>query len=151
MPVWPQSSLKLLKPKLSLSTLGYRMRKVKLTGPFPSLQCSWFSHSLVSDWDPMDFVTPGIPWNHVPPRFLCPWNSPGQNTGVGCYFLLQGIFPTQGLKPHLLHLLHLQVYSLPLHHLRSCNRHSKNISLRSEYRDECTILSFWIPSTLFIV
>ena len=24
---------------------------------------------------------------------------PGQNTGVGCYFLLQWIFPTQGLKP----------------------------------------------------
>ena len=26
-----------------------------------------------------------------------PWNSPGQNTGVGCFSLLQGIFPTQGL------------------------------------------------------
>ena len=25
-----------------------------------------------------------------------PWNSPGQNTGVGSLFLLQGIFPTQG-------------------------------------------------------
>ena len=30
------------------------------------------------------------------PYGLCPWNSPGQNTGVGCHFLLQGIFPTQG-------------------------------------------------------
>ena len=28
---------------------------------------------------------------------------PGKNTGVGCYFLLQGIFPTQGWNPHLLH------------------------------------------------
>ena len=27
---------------------------------------------------------------------LCPWNSPGKNTGVGCHALLQGIFPTQG-------------------------------------------------------
>ena len=26
-------------------------------------------------------------------RFLCPWNSPGKNTGVGCHFLLQGCFP----------------------------------------------------------
>ena len=26
---------------------------------------------------------------------LCPWDSPGKNTGVGCHFLLQGIFPTQ--------------------------------------------------------
>ena len=30
---------------------------------------------------------------------LCPWNSPGKNTGVGCHFLLQGIFPTQGSNP----------------------------------------------------
>ena len=29
-----------------------------------------------------------------PARLLCPWNSPGKNTGVGCHFLLQGIFPT---------------------------------------------------------
>ena len=26
-------------------------------------------------------------------RLLCPWNSPGKNTGVGFHFLLQGIFP----------------------------------------------------------
>ena len=32
-----------------------------------------------------------------------PRNSPGQNTGVGSLSLLQGIFPTQGLKPGLLH------------------------------------------------
>ena len=29
-----------------------------------------------------------------PARLLCPWNSPGKNTGVGCHFLLQGIFLT---------------------------------------------------------
>ena len=32
-----------------------------------------------------------------------PWNSPGQNTGVGSYSLLQGIFPTQGSNPGLPH------------------------------------------------
>ena len=32
-----------------------------------------------------------------------PWNSPGQNTGVGRLTLLQGIFPTQGSKPGLPH------------------------------------------------
>ena len=32
-----------------------------------------------------------------------PWNSPGQNTGMGSLSLLQGIFPTQGLNPGLLH------------------------------------------------
>ena len=31
-----------------------------------------------------------------------PWNSPGQNTGVGSLSRLQGIFPTQGLNPSLL-------------------------------------------------
>ena len=31
-----------------------------------------------------------------PARLLCPWSSPGKNTGVGCHALLQGIFPTQG-------------------------------------------------------
>ena len=30
----------------------------------------------------------------VSTRLLCPWDSPGKNTGVGCCFLLQGIFPT---------------------------------------------------------
>ena len=32
-----------------------------------------------------------------------PWDFPGKNTGVGCHFLLQDIFPTQGLNPGLLH------------------------------------------------
>ena len=32
-----------------------------------------------------------------------PWNSPGQNTGVGSLSLLQGIFPTQGSGPGLPH------------------------------------------------
>ena len=38
-----------------------------------------------------------------PDRLFCPWNSPGKNTGVGSHALLQGIFPTQGLKLGLLH------------------------------------------------
>ena len=53
---------------------------------------------------------------------LCPWNSPGKNTGVGCYSFLQGIFLTQGRN---LGLLQLQASSLsseppekPLHLLK---------------------------------
>ena len=42
-----------------------------------------------------------------------------QNTGMGCYFLLQGIFLIQGLNPSLLYLPHWQVGSLPLSHLGS--------------------------------
>ena len=36
-------------------------------------------------------------------RLYSPWNSPGQNTGVGSPSLLQGIFPTQGSNPDLPH------------------------------------------------
>ena len=38
-----------------------------------------------------------------PARILCPWNSPGKNTGVSCHSHLQGIFLTQGSNPGLLH------------------------------------------------
>ena len=51
-----------------------------------------------------------------PTRLLCPWDLPGENTGVGCYFLLQRIFPTLGLN---LHLLHWLVDSLLMSHWRS--------------------------------
>ena len=51
------------------------------------------------------------PYGLQPTRLLYPWDSPGKNTGVGCHALLQGIFPTQGSNPGL---LHWQVGSLPL-------------------------------------
>ena len=38
-----------------------------------------------------------------PVDLYSPWNSPGQNTGVGSLSLLQGIFPTQGSNPGILH------------------------------------------------
>ena len=42
--------------------------------------------------------------NSLQPRGLYhPWNSPGQNTGVGSLSFLQGIFPTQGSNPDLPH------------------------------------------------
>ena len=53
-------------------------------------------------------VEAAVWWGYWSPIF------PGKNTGVGCHFLLQGIFPTQGWN---LCLLHWQVDSLPLSHL----------------------------------
>ena len=47
---------------------------------------------------------------------VCPWDSPGKNTGMDCHSLLQGIFPTQGLNPGLLHCRNM------LYHLRSSER-----------------------------
>ena len=42
------------------------------------------------------------PWTTITPRLLCPWGYPGKNPGVGCHFLLQGIFPTQASNPCLM-------------------------------------------------
>ena len=56
------------------------------------------------------------PFGLQPARFLCPRDFPGKTTGVGCYFLLQGIFLTQGSN---LHLLYWQTDTLPLCHLES--------------------------------
>ena len=47
-------------------------------------------------------------------RLLCPYDSPGKNTGAGCHALLQGIFLAQGLNSRLLCLLPWQVGSLPV-------------------------------------
>ena len=44
--------------------------------------------------DPMDFIPPGS---------IVHRDSPGKNTGVGCNTLCQGIIPTQGMNPGLLH------------------------------------------------
>ena len=44
-------------------------------------------------------------------------NFPGRDTEVGCHFLLQGIFLTQGSN---LYLLHRQADFLPLSHLHGC-------------------------------
>ena len=53
-----------------------------------------------------------------PHRLYSPWNSPGQNPGVGSLSLLQGIFPTQGLNPGLSHcrriLYHLSQQGSPM-------------------------------------
>ena len=74
-------------------------------------------------WElPLDTITAVVsdslrPHGLWPARLLCPWDSPGKNTGEGCHFLLQGIFSTRGSNPHLPHLLsflHWQVDSLPL-------------------------------------
>ena len=48
--------------------------------------CMCVSHSVVTPWT-------------VPARLLCPWNSPGKNTGVGSHSLLQGIFPIKESNP----------------------------------------------------
>ena len=66
------------------------------------------SHSVMSD-----SVTPRT----VAHQALCPGNFPGKNTGVGCHFLLQGIFLIQGSNLDLFHcsqiLYHLSYQGSP--------------------------------------
>ena len=57
-----------------------------------------FSRLVVSDsLQPLDCLV------RQAPLFM---GLPGKDAGMGCHFLLQGIFPTQGSNPHLLHSLH---------------------------------------------
>ena len=49
-----------------------------------------------------------------PARLLCPWDSPGKNTGVGSQPLLQGLFSTQGLILGVLHCRQI-LYCLSYH------------------------------------
>ena len=55
------------------------------------------------------------PYGVQPARFLCPWDSLGRSTGVGCHAGLLGIFLTQGSNPGLLY-CRLQAGSLLLSH-----------------------------------
>ena len=76
-----------------------KMRNVELTYTHSVCVCVCVcararAYAMSDSWDSIDCR---------PPRLLCPWDSSGKNTEVGCHFLLQGIFPTQGSNLHLLH------------------------------------------------
>ena len=59
------------------------------------LWCAVLSHAVMSE----SLQLHGL----QPTRLLCPWTSPGKNTGMGCHALLQGIFPSQWSNPGLPH------------------------------------------------
>ena len=90
------------------------------------------------------------PYGLKPTRLLCPWDSPGKNTGVVCHALPQGIFLTQGSNLCLLCLLHWQTGSLPLAPL---GIHTWAISylLSSSQKSFWTPLDhkFWRPTILW--
>ena len=87
---------KLLKP-MSLS-LFFNLPFLKYACVLSCFSCVWLSAMLWTE-------------AHQVPRSMY---SPGKNTGAGCHALLQEIFSTQWLNPHLLCLLHWQVGSFPL-------------------------------------
>ena len=69
-----------------------------------------------------------------------------KNTGVGCHFLLQGIFLTQGFISHLLHLLDWQVDSLPHHFAnKGLSRQSYAFSSSHVWMWELDYKESWAP------
>ena len=52
-------------------------------------------------WHENESVSRSVVSNSLQPHglYLCPWNSPGKNTGVGCHCLLPGDLPNPGIKP----------------------------------------------------
>ena len=95
--------------KLGKFSSGPRTGKKSVLIPFPkkgnAKECSNVSCPVMSD--------SLQPYRLQLFRLLCPWDFQGQNTGVSCQALVQKIFLTQGLNPHLLCHLHWQVGSLP--------------------------------------
>ena len=65
------------------------------------------------------------PYGLWPARLLCPWDSLVKSTGVGCHFLLQGIFQTQGSNPGLLCLQDCRRILYPLSYLEQIKMEKK--------------------------
>ena len=83
--------------------------------------CNQLNYSVFHSACVQSHLTLFRPHGLYPARFLCPRNLPCKNTGVGCCFLLQRFFPTQGLNLSFLCLMHWQEDFLPLCHLGSLN------------------------------
>ena len=98
----PRSSLLLSYPsKLSSDTTSLWDSS---TSPSPcSLSRMPFTYYRKWKWSPSVVSDSQRPHGLQSTRLLRPWDFPGKNTGVGCHFLLQGIFPTQGWNPGLPH------------------------------------------------
>ena len=93
-----------------------------------------------------------------PTRLLSLWDSPGKNSGVGCHFLLQGIFPTQGSNPALLHyrqILYPSVTWETLHFMHSsgyiCQSQLSNLPLLSFFPLVAGHLFFYICDSICVV
>jgi len=88
-----------------------------------------------------------------PTRLLCLWGSPGTNTGVGYYFLLQGIFPTQESNWCLFHCRQIP-YCLSHQGSLSQNQEVPQIKLNTEhsrtFQDEICFFFYFLSNTLSI-
>ena len=114
------SHLALCRKSQQIPLLDYKFCRDRVMSFFITQLSAWHiiseseSHSVVSDF-------------LLPHGLYCPWNSPGQNTGVDCLSLLQGIFPTQGSNPGIPHcrqiLYQLSHQGSPAHNRCIINRY----------------------------
>jgi len=93
------------------------------------------------------------PYGLQPVRLLCPWDSPGKNTAVGCRALLQGIFLTQGSNLHLLHWQEGSLLPLPPGKFMFLDASSKLFGLCLRYNKLTKIYysNFELLPTLFLL
>ena len=95
-------------------TFGMSILSTHQLGPPEENHLSFGFLSCMCDKLPQSCPTLCNAMDCSPPGSSVHGNSPGKNSGVGCHFLLQGIFLTLGSNLCLLCLLHWQVGSLPL-------------------------------------
>ena len=120
-------------------------------GKTDSLNPSWVKFWILASFPHQPIVCVGVcactqlyptlcnPMDYRPTRLLRPWDSPGQNTGVGSCSLLQGIFPTQESNQGLLHcrriLYQLSYQGSPINLLP--------LTFQGPWRATCSIQSVW--------
>ena len=110
----PRPHLSIVKPILKLCVCLSLITLYMPTSPANAfhqlkLLCSTLKWSVSCSVVPDSLQPHGL----QPSWLLCPWDFPGKGTGVGCHFLLQGIFPTQESN---LGLLHCRQTLYPLSH-----------------------------------
>ena len=84
----------------------WKMELPGLVGPQYATEDQWrnnFRKNEETEWS-CSVMSDSL-WSHslYPTRLLHPWNFPGKSTGVGCHFLLQGIFLAWGTNPGIPH------------------------------------------------
>ena len=104
-----------------------RTSRNKIRNTYTHIQTHTYAKTMIVLWLKETLVCVRIQLRGHVQLFATPWTVAHQapwsmefsrqECWSGCHFLLQGIFPTQGSNPHLLHLLHWHVDSVPQHHL----------------------------------
>ena len=77
-----------------LSDPGIKPESPALTGGFFVTGATWEAQWAWVSAESLSRVRLCVTHGLQPAGLLCPCDSPGKSTGVGCHFLLQGIFPT---------------------------------------------------------